>query len=237
MENNELKQLISTFMEYRNLLTPIEQSLKQFSVSFESIGEDVKNLNSSFDGNVQAKLDKIYKELSGQADKVKLLSSQVDAFVAKTERYVQSVNSLVGLCGKLENKISAVENIEKQAETQIEKLNVIIEDKRKTYNIKQLEKNLETYNIGVQKVSEFINKDVADVLQESNNKLEQLQNKNEDVLEVVKNQQGGIAELVETYKINNEMLKKIVENNDVNQEYIYSILDKWAADRKVKTKK
>ena len=44
MENNELKQLISTFMEYRNLLTPIEQSLKQFSVSFESIGEDVKNL-------------------------------------------------------------------------------------------------------------------------------------------------------------------------------------------------
>lgn len=237
MENNELKQLISTFMEYRNLLTPIEQSLKQFSVLFESIGEDVKNLNSSFDGNVQAKLDKIYKELSGQADKVKLLSSQVDAFVAKTERYVQSVNSLVGLCGKLENKISTVENIEKQAETQIEKLNVIIEDKRKTYNIKQLEKNLETYNIGVQKVSEFINKDVADVLQESNNKLEQLQNKNEDVLEVVKNQQGGIAELVETYKINNEMLKKIVENNDVNQEYIYSILDKWAADRKVKTKK
>lgn len=224
-------------MEYRNLLTPIEQSLKQFSVLFESIGEDVKNLNSSFDGNVQAKLDKIYKELSGQADKVKLLSSQVDAFVAKTERYVQSVNSLVGLCGKLENKISTVENIEKQAETQIEKLNVIIEDKRKTYNIKQLEKNLETYNIGVQKVSEFINKDVADVLQESNNKLEQLQNKNEDVLEVVKNQQGGIAELVETYKINNEMLKKIVENNDVNQEYIYSILDKWAADRKVKTKK
>lgn len=237
MENNELKQLITTFMEYRNLLTPIEQSLKQFSVSFESIGEDVKNLNSSFNGNVQAKLDQIYKELASQADKAKLLTSQVDSFVAKTEKYVQSVNNLVSLCGKLENKISTVEQIEKQAETQIEKLNVIIEDKRKTYNIKELEKNLEAYNTGVQKVSEFINKDVADVLQESNNKLDQIQNKNEDVLEVVKKQQGGIAELVETYKTSNEMLKKIVENNDVNQEYIYSILDKWAVDRKVKTKK
>lgn len=237
MENSELKKLISAFMEYRDLLTPIEQSLKEFSISFESISDDVKNLNSSFDGNMQKKLDQIYKELSGQADKAKALASQVDNFVSSTTKYVQSVNNLVSLCSKIESKFNTVSEIEKQAETQIEKLNFIIEDKRKTYNIKQLEKNLETYNVGVQKVSEFINKDVAEVLEDSNSKLDTLTNKNESVLETVKAQQGSLEQLIETYKTSNAILKKIVENNDVNEEYIFTILDKWAIDRKVKTKK
>ena len=35
----------------------------------------------------------------------------------------------------------------------------------------------------------------------------------------------------------NELLKKIVEKQDVNEAYIFDILDKWAEDRKVKIKK
>ena len=60
MENNEIKSLIATFKEYRDLIGPIEQSLKAFSLSFESIRQDIENLNSGFDGNLQGKLDKIY---------------------------------------------------------------------------------------------------------------------------------------------------------------------------------
>ena len=64
MDNNEIKNLIVAFKEYRDLLTPIEQNLKEFSLSFDSISSDIKNLNSSFDGNVQQKLDLIVKDLS-----------------------------------------------------------------------------------------------------------------------------------------------------------------------------
>ena len=33
-----------------------------------------------------------------------------------------------------------------------------------------------------------------------------------------------------------EGLKKILEKNDVNEEYIFDIMDKWAEERRVKTK-
>ena len=87
MENNEIKMLITSFKEYRELLTPIEENLKEFSLSFESIESDLKNLSSTFDGTIQEKLDKIYKELSMQADKTKTLSAQVDNYKRRTELY------------------------------------------------------------------------------------------------------------------------------------------------------
>ena len=96
---------------------------------------------------------------------------------------------------------------------------------------------METYNVGVQKVSEYINKDVADVLKNSSEKIEQIQDKNSNILEAVVNEKGSIDKLIESYQISNSLLKKIIENNDVNEEYIFVILDKWAEDRKLKIKK
>lgn len=237
MDNNEVKSLITTFKEYRDLLTPIEQNLKEFSLSFDSISADLKNLNTSFDGNVQNKLDQIYKELSSQADKAKTLSSQVDAFMSSTSKYVSSVDRLLSLCSKIEEKIGTVDKIQNEAESQIEKLNNIIEEKKKTYNIKQLEKNLETYNIGVQKVSEYINHDVADTLSSSNEKISQIHDKNDSIYKALQEEKNSIDKLVESYNQSNQLLKKVVENNDINEAYIFEILDKWADSRKVKTKK
>jgi len=237
LENNEIKMLISTFKEYRDLIGPIEQNLKAFSLSFDSIKEDIQNLNSGFDGNLQSKLDKIYRELSTQADKAKTLASEVDRFMLSTNKYITSVDNLTNVFNKIEEKINTVDALQQKAEAQIEKLNVILEEKRKSYDIKQLEKNLEAYNVGVQKVSEYINKDVADVLKSSNDKIEQIQDKNSSILEAVLNEKGSIEKLIESYSASNNMLKKIVENNDVNEEYIFDILDKWAEDRKVKIKK
>ena len=137
-ENNEIKNLIETFKEYRDLIGPIEESLKAFSVSFNSIGEDIKNLNSGFDGNIQTKLDKIYKELSGQAEKSKNLAVEVDRFLTSTNKYVSGIDNLIKLCEKIDNKLAIVNNIQSKAESQIEKLDNIIEEKKKTYDIKHL---------------------------------------------------------------------------------------------------
>lgn len=234
---NDIRTLIATFKEYRDLLTPIEQNLKAFSNSFGSIREDISNLNSSFDGDMQNKLDKIYKELSMQADKAKSLASQVDRFMSSTSRYVSSVDNLINICNKLEGKISTVDSLEKKAESQIEKLDAIIEEKKKSYDIKQLEKNLASYNVGVQKVSEYINKDVADTLQSSSDRIKQIQDKNSSIYDAVLAEKGSIDKLIESYNSSNQLLKKLVEGGDVNEQYIFEILDRWAEDRRVKIKK
>ena len=167
----DIKMLIATFKEYRDLIGPIEENLREFSSSFESVKADISNLNNSFDGNLQNKLDQIYKELSTQADKAKTLANQVDRFLGATNKYVSGVENVVSLVSQIEDKLNSVNELQQKAESQIEKLNVIIEEKRKTYDIRGLEKNLENYNIGVQKVSEFINKDVAESLKNSSDKM------------------------------------------------------------------
>lgn len=237
MENNEIKILINTFKEYRDLLTPIEQNLKAFSISFESIKDDIYSLNSGFDGSLQSKLDKIYKELSLQAEKSKSLAIEVDKFISTTNKYVLGVDNLVNFCAKIEDKLKTIEKIENKAESQIEKLDNIIEEKRKSYDIKQLEKNLEHYNIGVEKISEYINKDVAETLKTSSEKINEIQDKNNSIFETIVEEKGSIDRLVESYNSSNNLLKKIVENNDVNEQYIFEILDKWAEERKLKIKK
>jgi len=237
VDNNDVKTLISTFMEYRDLITPIEQNLREFSVSFENIQADIKNLNEGFDGSLQSKLDKIYKELATQADKAKALAVQVDSFMNTTNKYVLAVDNLVGVCEKIENKLNIVDNIEKKAESQIEKLNQIIDDKKKNYDLKELEKSLENYNNDVQKVNDYINKDVADALKTSSEKIDKIKDKNENILEAILEEKESIDKLVESYNSSNKLLKKVVESNDVNEQYIFEILDKWAELRNLKIKK
>ncbi|MBQ3047848.1 MAG: hypothetical protein IJD48_02415 [Clostridia bacterium] len=237
MDNNDVKTLIATFMEYRDLISPIEQNLREFSVSFESIKSDIKNLNDGFDGSLQSKLDKIYKELANQADKAKALAVQVDNFMVTTNKYVSSVDALVDACSKIENKLSAVNDIEKKAETQIERLNQIIDDKKKNYDIKELEKSLENYNKDVQKVNEYINRDVAEALKTSSDKINKIKDKNENILEAILEEKESIDKLIESYNSSNKLLKKVVESNDVNEQYIFEILDKWAEQRRLKIKK
>lgn len=237
MENDDLKTLIETFKEYRDLLTPIEQSLRAFSTSIGSIKGDIQNLNSSFDGDLQGKLDKIYRELSSQAEKAKSLASEVDRFMASSNKYISSVDSLVNRFAKIEDRLNTVEALQEKAESQIGKLDAIIEEKRKSYDIKQLEKNLATYNVGVQKISEYINKDVADTLKDSSDRIRSIQDKNSNMLEAISGEKESIDQLIESYKESNALIRNVVENRDVNEQYIFEILDKWALDRKVKTKK
>jgi len=237
MENNEIKELVNAFRGYRDLITPIAQNLNEFSTSFEGMKEDIKNLNSTFGGDIQGKLGKIFQDLSLQAEKSKGLASEIDIFSSKTKEYLKAIESMTDVLKKVEERISLANEIERKAEEQIAKLDTLIEEKKKNYDIKQLQKNLETYNIGVEKVSEYINKDVAESLKQSGEKISLIKDKNESVFETLLEEKESIEKLVEEYKKNNQFLKKIVEKNDVNEEYIYEILDKWAENRKIKTKK
>lgn len=237
MENNEIKMLIDTFKEYRNLLTPIEQSLQAFSSSFDGVVSDIKRLNESFDGDVQSKLEKIYKELSSQADKSRTLSLEVDKFLSATQKYTSGVDKLISLAESIEGKINTLNAVEEKAESQIARLDTLIEEKKRTYDIRGLEKKLEAYNVGVQKVSDYINKDVSDALQDSVNSINDIRNKSNGILETVKSEYQSIEKLAESYDNSTKFLKKVVENNEVNEEYLFEVLDRWAESRRVKTKK
>ena len=237
MENKEIQELVEAFKGYRDLITPIEQNLREFSNSFESIKQDLSNLNESFDGNISSKLDKIYKDLSNQAEKSKSLTSQIDRFSNATNSYISGVDRLMSSLNQIQEKIKQVDSIQELADKQVERLNTIIDEKKKNYDIKQLQRSLDSYNTGVQKINEYINKDIAETLKSNNDKVLQIQDKTYSIFENIVSEKQDINKLIETYSQSNELLKKVVENNTVNQEYIYEMLDKWAEERNVKIKK
>ena len=183
MENEvKVKELIDAFVEYRNLFTPIEQNLRSFADTYESMRADIQQLSTSFDGNIQKKLDAIYADLSKQFEKSKDLSSQIDAFKQKTDKFNEKMQNLIQIFDGIENKINKIDEIEKRANEQIEKLDAIVEQKKKMYNLKDLEKNLEAYNTNVQKINEYINRDIAVSLKNNDEKISSIKDKSESVL-------------------------------------------------------
>ena len=238
MDNKEeIKNLIDVFTEYRSLLTPIEANLRDFSSTFDNMREDIKNLNNSFDGNVQNKLDNMYKELTKQFEKTRDLSNQIDNFSQKTNKFINQLDNLMGVFSNIENSINSINDIEKKADMQLDKLNTLMFEKRKNYDVKELEKNLESYNNNIQKINEYINKDVANTLKENTETIKTIKDKNESVLQTLIEEKSSITELIRNYTESNNLLKQVVASNDVNEQYIFDILDKWALTRGVKTKK
>lgn len=233
----QIKELINAFVEYRNLFTPIEQNLRSFADTYENMRSDIQALSQSFDGNIQKKLDAIYQDLSKQFEKSKDLSSQIDSFKQKTDKFGTEMNKLLSLFENIETKISKIDEIENRAVSQIEKLDAIVEQKKKSYNLKDLERNLEAYNTNVQKINDYINKDIAVNLKNNDEKISIIKDKSESVLETLLTEKSNIEELVNSYKQTNQLLKNITEKQDVNQQYIFDLIDTWAKDRGVKTKK
>ncbi|HHU43670.1 MAG: hypothetical protein QM214_04770 [Bacillota bacterium] len=237
MNKSDIQILIDSFKGYRDLLSPIQKNLSDFVQTFEFIRFDIEKLNTAFEGDMKGNLDKIYKNLSRQAEQASDLFQRIDTFVGLTEKYTQDVTRLVDIFEKVEKRIKAVNELEQRAEEQIARLDELVEEKKKSYNIKELQRTLENYNANVQKVSEFINKDVAESLNENYKKLESIKRENEVLSKRIEEEHTNVEILLTTYTATNELLKKITEKQDVNQAYIFDILDKWAEERKIKTKK
>ena len=237
MDNNEVNALIDAFVGYREMLVPIQTDMHEFLETYGALKNDVDKLNSAFSGDVQGKLSEIYKNLASQAEKSEELTRKVDQFLKSSAKYTEEVDSLISMFKSIQDRISTVNEIEAKAEEQIGRLDSIIEEKRRNYDLKDLKKSLDAYNSNLQTVGDFINKDVAENIIENTNSIKEIKEGNQSIAKRLEEEKKTVDELVETYKSSNELLKKIVEKQDVNEAYIFDILDKWAEDRKVKIKK
>lgn len=237
MEKNEVSSLIEAFVGYRDMLMPVQSDLHNFLETYSSLKEDVDKLSTSFSGDAKAKLNEIYLSLASQAKKSEELIQKVDQFLKSSTRYTEEVNKLIETFEGISDRISSVNEIESKAEEQIGRLDQIIEEKKRNYNLKELQKSLETYNANIQATSDFINKDVAESVVNSTKIVQSIKDGNENIFRYLEDEKKSINEIAETYKTSNELLKKLIENNGVNEEYIFDIIDKWAESRRVKTKK
>ena len=236
MENSEVNALIDAFIGYREMLVPIQNDLHDFLETYDALKNDVSKIDKAFSGDVQGKLTEIYKTLSAQAEKSEALTRKVDEFLQSTNKYTEEVSKLMSMFETIETRISAVNDIETKAEEQISRLDVILDEKKKNYDLKDLKNSLDRYNANLQSVSEFINKDVAEDLKENSKTIQEIKSGNSNVVAHLAEEKSSIEELAKNYQQSNELLKKILEKNDVNEEYIFDIMDKWAEERRVKTK-
>ena len=236
MENSEVNALIDAFIGYREMLVPIQNDMHEFLETYDALRNDIDKIDKAFSGDVQGKLTEIYKTLSSQAEKSEVLTRKVDEFLKSTTKYTEEVSSLMKMFESIQSKISIVNDIETKAEEQILRLDEILEEKKRNYDLKDLKNSLDKYNSNLQSVSEFINKDVAENLVENTKTIQEIKSGNSNVVAHLQEEKSSIVELSENYKATNELLKKILEKNDVNEEYIFDIMDKWAEDRKVKVK-
>lgn len=237
MENSEVNALIDAFIGYREMLVPIQNDMHEFLETYDALKNDVQKIDKAFSGDVQGKLSEIYKSLSAQAEKSEALTRKVDEFLRSTTKYTDEITKLMTMFESVQEKILAVNELEEKAEEQISRLDVILEEKKRSYDLKDLKNSLDRYNLNLQQVSEFINKDVAENIVENTKTIQEIKSGNDNVVSHLKQEQSSIEELAANYQNSNELLKKILEKNDVNEEYIFDIMDKWAEERKVKHKK
>ncbi len=237
MDNNEVNALIDAFVGYREMLVPIQSDLHEFLMTYDALKVDLQKVDTAFSGDVQKKLSEIYGILSSQAAKSEELTRKVDEFLRSSNRYTEEVDKLISTFQNISGRISSVNELEKRAEEQIGKLDSILEEKRKSYDLKDLEKSLDNYNANLQSVNDFINKQVAENIVENTKSIQSVKDGNENIAKKLEEEKRSIEDLAESYRASNELLKKIVEKEDVNEEYIFDILDRWAEDRHIKIKK
>ncbi len=237
MENSEVNALIDAFVGYREMLLPIQADMHEFLETYGAMKNDVDKLNTAFSGDVQTKLSDIYKLLASQAEKSETLTRKVDEFLKSSNKYTEEVDNLISMFENIQKRISDVNELEEKAEEQIGKLDTIIEEKRRNYDLKDLKKSLDAYNANLQSVGDFINRDVADNIVSNTKSIQEIKSGHENIAKRLSEEKQSIDTLASAYVSSNELLKKIVEKNDVNEEYIFDILDKWAESRKVKTKR
>lgn len=234
---NELKELIDSFVAYRNVLTPLEENLRGIASTYSSIRDALDDINRTFAPGTGVQLDKIHSTLNAQARSGKELTQKIDEYSVSGEKYAKAVSDMTERFDDVAKKLETVTQMEKSAESILSKLEAMIEEKKTSYNLKDLQKSLDAYNKGVEKISDFINKDVGAVLQENAKKIEEIRKENEALSAALTEQNKTVASLSGYFAETSSLLRKTLEGGAVNEEYLFDAFDKWAADRKVKIKK
>ncbi len=237
MSDNSMQELIDSFIAYRNLLAPLQESLRSVSKTYEEIRNDLDNLTKSFSGSAASQLEKVHSTLNAQAKSGQELTRRIEEYSASGERYAQAVKDMSSRFSEVVKRIDSLGEIEKTAQNQLARIDTIIAEKRSSYNLKELQKSIDGFNTNIEKISDFINKDIASVLKQNADKIEDIRKENEELSAAVAGQGKDIATLIGVFSETSALLKKLVEGGTVNEEYLFDAFDKWAADRKVKTKK
>lgn len=234
MDNAEVRNLIEAFKGYRDLLGPVQENLSSFIAAYESVSGDIARLDEALSGDIKGNLDRIYRTLSEQAAKATDLSSRIDRFTASSDRYFSSVEKLSSTVEKVAGKFEAVNAIEERAERDLGKLESMLEERKRAYDVKSLGDSLEKYSENVLKISEFVDTSVAGTMKENNKKLSEVIAANGEILKELTGEKKTLEALIAEYRESNRLLKSAVENNDVNLNYVYEIMDNWAEDRKIR---
>ena len=237
MNDNSLKELIDSFIAYRNLIAPLQESLHAVSKTYGEIRDDLDALSKNFSGSAAGQLDRVHSILNSQAKSGQELSRRIDEYAQSGEKYSKAVSEMSSRFSQVVNRIDSLQEIENSARSQIERIDTLIAEKKSSYNLKELQKSLDGYNTNVEKISDFINKDIASVLTGNAEKIETIRRENEELSKAVAEQSRDIATLTATFAETTALLKKVVEGSTVNEEYLFDAFDKWASDRKVKIKK
>jgi len=237
MNNQELQQLITSFKGYRDLLVPVTKNLTDFMGTYDVMRENIDKLQSSFSGDIKASLEDLFKQMSAGASKANELSSQIDKLTAAASSYTSQVGNALSSLTKIEQRLSAVTDIEKRAEGQLARLDELLQEKTKSYNLKDLQGALDKYNDEVKKVSAFINKDVSSIILESHDSVLQLKGGIDELVKKRSDEHETLQSLLKSHTATENYLKSITESRDVNEAYMFEILDKWALSRGVKAKK
>ena len=237
MNENSIKELIESFVAYRNLIAPLQESLHQVSKTYEEIRNDLDDLTKSFSGNAVNQLEKVHATINAQARSGQELSKRIEEYSQSGEKYAQAVKDMSVRFSEVVNKIDTLSEIERTAQSQLARIDSLIAEKRSSYDLRGLQKSLDSYNTNVEKISDFINKDVAQVLKQNADKIESIRKENEELAKVVAEQGKSVTALVTEFSNTSALLKTLVEGGAVNEAYLFDAFDKWAEDRKVKIKK
>ena len=237
MNDNSIKELIESFIAYRNMIAPLQESLQTVSKTYGEISEDLNALTKNLSGDAVGRLEKMHSTLAAQAKSGQELSRKIDEYAQTGERYAQAVSEMSSRFSRVVDRIDSLQEIEKSARDQIDRIDSLLEEKKSSYDLKGLQKSLDGYNANVEKISDFINRDIASVLKQNADKIESIRKENEELGKLVSQQGKDIATLTAMFSETTALLKNIVEGSTVNEQYLFDVLDKWAADRKVKVKK
>ena len=236
MDNIEVKELIVQFKAYRDLLLPVQKNLNDFTDTYDIMRENIDKLNTAFEGDVKGKMEELFRQMSTQASKTASLSERIDKLTEMTQNFATETQKLMGSFSTLEKAVMTINSLEQRAEEQIAKLDEAVSYKTKNYNVKELERSLETYNQDVRKVSEFINKNVGESLQGTQKQVDAMKTGLDGIVRMQNQDSETLKTLLENYKVSNDFLRKITESKDVNEAYLFDILDKWAESRRLKIK-
>ncbi len=236
-ENNTVKELIESFIAYRNMMAPLQESLHAVSKTYGEIRNDLDTLTKSLSGNTSGQLERVHSALNAQAKSGQELQRRIEEYAQSGEKYAQAVKNMSSRFSAVVDRIDSLSEIEKSVTGQIARIDTLIAEKRSSYNLKELQKSLDGYNANVEKISGFINNDIASVLKQNAEKIEAIRKENEQLSSAVAMQGRDIATLIEEFTKTSALLRKLIEGSTVNEQYLFDAFDKWAEDRKVKIKK